>query len=138
MNEQELLDKIAFNVIQGRFRAEDEGIDEGLEGQPGVQDLIRGILEAQKPLGAMCIAPVIIAVACSGTDTKPLLTIGNDAATAADIVHFGGIHEEQPVDQITIDETNKIVTTPAYMLGPGISDIAKGIEKLVKQVVSWA
>ena len=31
MNEQEIIDKIAFNVIQGRVTAEDEGYDEGLE-----------------------------------------------------------------------------------------------------------
>ena len=41
MNEQEILKQISFNVLQGRFRSEDEGIDEGLEGQPGVQDLIK-------------------------------------------------------------------------------------------------
>lgn len=85
----------------------------------------------------MCIAPVVVAVACSGTDVQPLLTIGNDPDTAADIEYFGAIHENQPVDGITLDEAHKIVSTPAYMLGPGISDIAKGIEKLVKQVVDW-
>ena len=40
MNEQEIFEKLSFNVIQGRFRSEDEGIDEGLEGQPGVKALI--------------------------------------------------------------------------------------------------
>ncbi len=37
---------------------------------------------------------------------------------------------------IHIDQKNKIVTTPAYMLGPGIKDVAVGIEKLVNQVLS--
>lgn len=40
MNEQGLIEKIAFNVIQGRVEAEDEGFDEGLEGQPGVTNLV--------------------------------------------------------------------------------------------------
>jgi len=40
MNEQGLIEKIAFNVIQGRLEAEDEGFDEGLEGQPGVTNLV--------------------------------------------------------------------------------------------------
>lgn len=40
MGDTELLEKIAFNVIQGRVEAEDEGIDEGLEGQPGVTELV--------------------------------------------------------------------------------------------------
>ena len=50
MNEQEILQKISFNVVQGRFRSEDEGIDEGLEGQPGVQDLTnQGIAAGVSP-----------------------------------------------------------------------------------------
>ena len=41
MNEQELIEKIAFNVIQGRVTAEDEGFDEGLEGQSAVTELVQ-------------------------------------------------------------------------------------------------
>jgi len=40
MQNQELLEKIAFNVIQGRLETEDEGFDEGLDGQPGVTELV--------------------------------------------------------------------------------------------------
>ncbi|MBW2566760.1 MAG: B12-binding domain-containing protein, partial [Deltaproteobacteria bacterium] len=45
MNQDELTSKIAFNVIQGRLEAEDEGYDEGLEGQPGVTELVQQALE---------------------------------------------------------------------------------------------
>ena len=44
MNPTELLEKIAFNVIQGRVEAEDEGFDLGLEGQPGVTELVNEAL----------------------------------------------------------------------------------------------
>jgi enhancing lycopene biosynthesis protein 2 len=37
-----------------------------------------------------------------------------------------------------VDSANKIVTTPAYMLGPSIKYIAKGIEKLVKKVIEMS
>ena len=47
MNEQELIDKIAFNVVQGRVVSEDEGFDEGLEGQPAVTELVSRALEEQ-------------------------------------------------------------------------------------------
>jgi len=40
------------------------------------------------------------------------------------------------VDQIHIDKANRLVSTPAYMLGPGIKEVAEGIEKLVNQVVA--
>ncbi|UCD88016.1 MAG: corrinoid protein [Desulfobacterales bacterium] len=47
MNQDELTSKIAFNVIQGRVEAEDEGYDEGLEGQPGVTELVQQALEEE-------------------------------------------------------------------------------------------
>jgi len=44
MDTSELLKKIAFNVVQGRVEAEDEGFDPGLEGQPGVTELVNEAL----------------------------------------------------------------------------------------------
>lgn len=95
--------------------------------------LIRSFRTAGKPIGAICIAPVVLARALAAH--SPRVTIGNDATTAANLKAFGASHENQPVDGICIDEANKLVTTPAYMLGPGISDIATGIEKLVNAVL---
>ncbi|MDQ7782404.1 MAG: corrinoid protein [Desulfomonilaceae bacterium] len=45
MDERELIENIAYNVIQGRVEAEDEGIDQGLEGQPGVTELVGQAIE---------------------------------------------------------------------------------------------
>jgi 5-methyltetrahydrofolate--homocysteine methyltransferase len=44
LNKQELLEKIAFNVVQGRLEAADEGFDPGLHGQPGVTELMEEAL----------------------------------------------------------------------------------------------
>lgn len=41
MDQQILVEKIAFNVIQGRLEAEDEGFDEGFEGKPAVTELVK-------------------------------------------------------------------------------------------------
>ena len=45
MDKQELLKTLAFNVVQGRVEAEDEGFDEGLEGQPAVTELVEQAIE---------------------------------------------------------------------------------------------
>jgi 5-methyltetrahydrofolate--homocysteine methyltransferase len=45
MDKQEILKAIAFNVVQGRVEAEDEGFDDGLEGQPGVTELVNEALD---------------------------------------------------------------------------------------------
>ena len=44
MNAEEYIEKIAWNVVQGRVVAEDEGVDEGLEGQPAVTELVKEAL----------------------------------------------------------------------------------------------
>ncbi len=44
MEKKEILKQIAFNVIQGRVEAEDDGFDEGLEGQPGTTELVEEAL----------------------------------------------------------------------------------------------
>ena len=47
MNENELIEKIAFNVIQGRVESADEGIEEGMEGEPGVTELVEQALKEE-------------------------------------------------------------------------------------------
>ena len=39
------------------------------------------------------------------------------------------------IDDVIIDIDNKVVSTPAYMLGPGVADVKKGIFKLVDRVI---
>ncbi|MRB67629.1 isoprenoid biosynthesis protein ElbB, partial [Bacillus thuringiensis] len=48
---------------------------------------------------------------------------------------MGGEHVPCPVDDIVVDEDNKIVTTPAYMLAQSIAEAATGIDKLVDRVL---
>lgn len=45
MDKNEILDKLALNVVQGRVEAEDEGFDDGFEGQPAVTELVEEALE---------------------------------------------------------------------------------------------
>lgn len=100
-------------------------------------DLKKLILEMhkeKKPIGAICISPATLAKALYGKGI--LVTIGNDVSTAAAVEATGSRHQDCPVNDIVVDEENRLVTTPAYMLGPGIKDVAQGIDKLVEKVLS--
>jgi enhancing lycopene biosynthesis protein 2 len=126
-------------IIPGGFGAAKNLSDFAVKGadskaHPEVSRLIQEMASAQKPIGAICIAPATLTRALS--DKHPEVTIGNDAGTAAAIEKMGGRHIQCSVDSIHVDKKNKIVTTPAYMLGPGIKDVALGIEQLVNQIVS--
>lgn len=107
-----------------------------LQVNPDVERLVRDVAAAGKPLGFICIAPVIAAKVLGAKKVK--LTIGNDPATAAALNALGAIHVDTPVDQIVVDEKNKVVSTPAYMLGPSIAPVAAGIERLVGAVLEMA
>jgi len=102
-----------------------------------VQKLIRTMRENEKPQGFMCIAPALAAFAL-GKDYGVTLTIGTDADTAANIEALGAKHQNCAVDEIVYDEVNKVVSTPAYMLGPSIAHIHRGIDKLVAKVLELA
>ncbi|ADD67870.1 ThiJ/PfpI domain protein [Denitrovibrio acetiphilus DSM 12809] len=103
---------------------------------PDVLRLVRKTLEAGKPLAAICIAPVIVAKALEETGVKSKLTIGSEEAVAAGIEKLGSEHVECPVSEFVVDRENKIVTTPAYMLGQNIVEVAEGIEKTCKELLS--
>lgn len=100
-----------------------------------VQRLILDMHDQDKPQGFICIAPVLAARVLGSKGPK--LTIGNDPGTAAAIEQCGAAHVDCPVDDAIFDEKHKVATTPAYMLGPSISYVEKGIGKLVDQVVDW-
>lgn len=90
---------------------------------------------AGKPIGLICIAPVMAAAIC-GQGTQ--CTIGNDPDTAAAIDAMGGQHLECPVTEARVDAQRKMVTTPAYMLAGSVSEAYAGISDCVKEVLSLA
>jgi enhancing lycopene biosynthesis protein 2 len=103
---------------------------------PEVQRLLDEMIAAHKPIGALCIAPATLAKALASH--HPEVTIGTDVGTAAAIEKMGAKHHACKVNEIHVDQTHKIVTTPAYMLGPGIKDVAAGIAQLVDKVIEMA
>ena len=104
------------------------------EVHPEVLRLLQEMHKAKKPIGAICIAPAVLARALGAF--KPELTIGNDLATAKILESFGARHHDCSVDEIIVDQRNRLVTTPAYMLGPGLREVVTGIDKLVRQIVT--
>lgn len=97
--------------------------------------LAQAMHQAGKPLGFMCIAPTMLPKIF---DFPLRLTIGTDIDTAEVLEEMGAEHVPCPVDDIVVDEDNKIVTTPAYMLAQNIAEAASGIDKLVSRVLVLA
>jgi enhancing lycopene biosynthesis protein 2 len=86
---------------------------------------------AGKPIGALCIAPVILAKVLGGVT----VTAGQDAETAANIAKMGGVHAPTLHGEITVDRANKIVSTPCYMLDSRVDQIGEGADKLIQAML---
>lgn len=118
----------ALNLSSFAIEGPEASIDES------VASFLKAAHGARKPIGAICIAPALVALALG--PHSPLLTIGNDAGTAAALTSCGARHADRPVDDIVIDEENRIVSTPAYMFDAPLRDIATGIEKAITALLA--
>ncbi len=107
----------------------------GMKINEDVARFARAMHAAGKPVGLICIAPAM-APKLFGEGTE--CTVGNDPDVSAAINAMGGKHVECPVDDCHVDESRKVVTTPAYMLASRISEAAAGIQKLVSEVIRLA
>lgn len=106
------------------------------EVRPDVAAFVRAFFEGAKPVGAICIAPALVALALSGRESAEL-TLGNDAGCTAALAKLG----QHPRDtasarEVVVDEAHKLITTPAYMFDDArLSDVWVGIERCVSEVL---
>ena len=128
-------------IIPGGFGVAKNLCDYAMAGpdcsiNPDVYRLISELKLLNKPIGAICIAPAMMAKILGELDESANMTIGSDETTSKDIEAMGSVHVECQESEMVVDGEKNLVTTPAYMEAKTIKDAADGIEKLVKQVLS--
>jgi enhancing lycopene biosynthesis protein 2 len=101
---------------------------------PHAERLIQDLHGLGKPIGAICIAPILVALALPNQNLQ--MTVGDDATTSLALTRIGAQHHISKVDEIWVDEANNIVSTPAFMLAHSASEAEVGINKLVAQVLA--
>lgn len=132
-------DDVDALIFPGGFGAAVNLCDFGASGEhctvrPDVVSAIEAMYQQRKPIGAICIAPVIVARVLGKHGVE--LTIGNDKSTSSKIELMGARHVDCRCDQVHVDRRNKVVSTPAYMLGKNAAEIEKGIDLLVKELLA--
>ncbi|MCX6268165.1 MAG: isoprenoid biosynthesis glyoxalase ElbB [Bacteroidetes bacterium] len=125
-------------IFPGGFGAAKNLCDWAIKGDnctvnPEVEHAIKSMFEAGKPIGAMCISPVIFAKLFRGTN----LTTGNDPASGKFIEKAGNKYTQTGHGEVVIDPVRKIFTTPCYMLDATISQIAEGTENVVREILTF-
>ncbi len=119
---------VAKNLCSYAFDGTDMKIDRVVE------KAIRDTHSAGKPIGALCISPVLITKVLG----KVEVTIGSEKGTAADISAMGGKHVVTGNGEIVTDRKNLIVTSPCYMLDASITDIEKGADLTIRALMNLA
>jgi enhancing lycopene biosynthesis protein 2 len=98
---------------------------------PEVEAAVKAMHKAGKPIGALCIAPAMIARILGQVE----VTIGNDPGTAGAIEKMGGKHIKATHGEVIVDKKNKVFTTPCYMLDATIVQIYEGVMNIVREML---
>ena len=98
---------------------------------PEVEEAIRGMVKLKKPVGALCISPVILAKIFGEVN----LTIGDDESTIDALESLGTTHVYTTHGEVVVDADHNLVTTPCYMLDATISQIAEGADNIVDAMI---
>ncbi len=123
-------------VMPGGFGAAKNLCDWALKGPdctvlPLLGEIIRQFISLRKPIGAMCIAPVILGKVAGDVQ----ITIGSDPVNADRVKKMGSRHVSTGHGEVVTDDKYLLFTTPCYMLDASISDIAAGTSNLIKAML---
>jgi enhancing lycopene biosynthesis protein 2 len=105
--------------------------------RPELHALLLDCVALRKPIGAICIAPALVALALG--DRHPRLTLGPlDREPALAAAPTGAILVDCPVDDIVVDADLLLVSTPAYVVAQSVVEADAGIGRLVAEVLRLA
>ncbi|MGE4233456.1 MAG: isoprenoid biosynthesis glyoxalase ElbB [Bacteriovoracia bacterium] len=107
------------------------------EALPELQSILNEFYLAKKPIGAICIAPAVLALSFIGRHFD--LTVGEQSEASAEIEKLGHRHIVCQANSCVVDEKNKIVTTPAYMYDRApLDEVFSGIKKAVDALIKMS
>ena len=147
---QASLDELDALVIPGGFGTAKNHTKWAFEGPDGkieasVKNLILHMVSAKKPIVALCMGPTTVAKALEGSVYQVELTVGstNEASPydikgiSGGIEKVGAVAVEKTVSEISVDENNKIICAPCYMMEATILDIRNNTQAAISQLKNW-
>jgi enhancing lycopene biosynthesis protein 2 len=100
--------------------------------RPIVAKLLRDAVGMCKPIGAMCISPVLLAK----TIADVTVTVGPDKKDAENVKTMGAIHVPSQHGDVVVDEKHRIFSVPCYQLEATLVQIAEDTDNLVKAMLT--
>jgi len=110
---------------------------------PEVKLFLVNMTNVGKPICALCVSPVVLAKAFEGSKIKPSLTLGNSINQSPyDINGFhqgiekvGAASVEKKITEVNVDEVNRIVSAPCYMMDANILEVRKNIKLAIEETI---
>lgn len=112
---------VAKNLCNFAFMGSDCQVNSHIEA------VIHDFHKAGKPIGALCISPVLLSKVLGDVT----LTVGQDENTIAGVEKMGSLHQKTTHGEVIHDEKNNLFTTPCYMLNASIVQIYEGTQNIV-------
>ncbi|WP_087023232.1 isoprenoid biosynthesis glyoxalase ElbB [Thaumasiovibrio subtropicus] len=121
---------VAKNLSDFAFKGAECQLD------PDFKRATKAFASAEKPAGYLCIAPALLPL-IYGPGVKATLGNDDDEAVGA-FTQLGGEHVACPVNDFVLDQSRRLLSSPAYMLAGSIKEAQTGISKLVEKLVALA
>jgi enhancing lycopene biosynthesis protein 2 len=110
---------------------------------PEIREFIKKCISDKKPIAALCVSPVVLALAFQHSDVHPTMTLGTDkekspydiSAFSGGLTQTGVQAEMKTIHEISVDQNLKIVSAPCYMMDATIVEIRNNIQQAVKALI---
>ena len=124
-------------IFPGGFGVEKNLSDFAVKGvdctiQPDVRKVIESMHSLGKPIGAVCVAPLLLARVLGNVR----ITLGPSGEDSAAAEVLGATHQVAEAGSVVVDAKNKIVSAPCYLADTHIGHIAVETEKVVQALLS--
>jgi enhancing lycopene biosynthesis protein 2 len=104
---------------------------------PDIERLIKRFNSDSKPIGFICIAPVLAALVLGKSGVE--ITTGEPSAVSSQLINLGAKHTQCPATDYISDRDQKVLSTPAYMYDKADPfEVFTGIRKMIRELVEMA
>lgn len=110
---------------------------------PEIKGLIQQFIANKKPIAALCVSPVVLALAIGDLGLHPTMTLGSNLekspydiqAFSAGMEQKGVQAEMKTIRQVSVDEKLKIVSAPCYMMEASVLEIRNNISQALQALI---